>query len=390
MNDKPKLLYVSPFPPKKSGISDYSVLLVEALSEKYDITLFTDKYEISVTDFSKKYKVLKLGKDTIHYDEYPYIIYNIGNNPYYHDYIYEMCLEHPGMVILHDFVIYYLFIGYYQKREMLYTKVYENAGRDALIKIKRALKQDDCELLTKKELAVQLPLNEELLSSGNYFMVHSEYAKNQVLALTDRVKKINMIQQVATDFRVIEKAKLYKKYCIPEDAIVVAAFGIVADTKQNHVACKVVKKLAEQYNICYVMVGEGDYVDCYVDNKVIFKTGFVKMDEFDSFIANSDIVLNLRYPTMGETSAALVKILQMGKCCMINDNGWFSEIPSDCAVKIDIDNIEQDLFNKIEFYLGNKNAREEVEKNASEFIKREFSEQAIVSQICNFLEESKL
>ena len=62
--------------------------------------------------------------------------------------------------------------------------------------------------------------------------------------------------------------------------------------------CQTVYKLSKQLEqkICYVMVGEGDYVDQYVDNEIVFKTGFVDMNEFDNFVAYSNLVMNLRYP----------------------------------------------------------------------------------------------
>ena len=42
------------------------------------------------------------------YDKYDYLVYNVGNNPDFHSYIYEAALAHPGMIILHDYMLYYL------------------------------------------------------------------------------------------------------------------------------------------------------------------------------------------------------------------------------------------------------------------------------------------
>ena len=43
---KPSLLYASPFPPQRSGISECSAALVRALSGFFRVTLYTDNYEI--------------------------------------------------------------------------------------------------------------------------------------------------------------------------------------------------------------------------------------------------------------------------------------------------------------------------------------------------------
>ena len=385
MNENPKLLYVSPFPPLKSGISDYSVILVDALKSRYDITLYVDDYDLADVDKIKEFPILKHGKDSVVWDSYDYIIYNIGNNPYFHDYIYEACIEHPGMVILHDLVLYYMFIGYYQKRNCLYSRIYEQEGLELLLKIKEYVKKEKKDLLQIKGIASEFPFHKELLESGNKIMVHSQYAFDRVKQYTNKVKKINMIQQVAESFELIKKDKLYKKYGIPTDAIVITSFGIVAETKLNHIACEVVRNIAKEKKVCYVMVGEGEYVNCYVDNKHIFKTGYVDMDEFDSFIVHSDIVLNLRHPSMGETSAALIKILQMGKACIINDEGWFAEIPADCAVKLPIDNIKEDLEQKLTLLIDDVQRRKQIEQNAEQYIKAEYSTKKIIDDIERFL-----
>lgn len=86
MDKKPSLLYASPFPPKKSGISDYSVVLVKALSKIFDITLYIDDYIITEESI-KDFPVLVHGKDNVSFNKFDYLIYNIGNNPAYHKYI---------------------------------------------------------------------------------------------------------------------------------------------------------------------------------------------------------------------------------------------------------------------------------------------------------------
>ena len=220
-------------------------------------------------------------------------------------------------------------------------------------------------------------------------MVHSEFAKKKIKVFTDHVRKINMIPQISTEYVQIDKKKLFSRYNIPEDAFVIASFGVIAPTKLNHVICQTVYKLSKQLEqkICYVMVGEGDYVDQYVDNEIVFKTGFVDMNEFDNFVVYSNLVMNLRYPSMGETSAALIKILQMGKTCLINDDGWFAEVPEKCAVKIPVEGIEEQVLEKIKYLISHPKECSQIGKCAKEYIEKEHDPQKIVEEISEFLEE---
>ena len=102
---KPKMLYASPLQPMRSGISDYSEVLITALSKQFELTLLTDDYELNSGYLKNNFPVLKYGKHQVDFENFDYLVYNKGNNPEYHDFIYEVCLEHPGMVILHDVVL---------------------------------------------------------------------------------------------------------------------------------------------------------------------------------------------------------------------------------------------------------------------------------------------
>lgn len=391
--NKKKLLYASPFPPQKSGISDYSKVLASALRSIYDVTLLIDDYTLEDRRMYKDFTVMVYGKDKVCFADYDYLVYNIGNNPEYHSYIYKLCLEHPGLVILHDVVLYYLYVGVYQKESYFYSKIYKENGLDEFLKIKHAVRTNGEDLLSQKEMANTLKLNREILESGNKIMVHSWYAYNQLInsgAINEKlIRKINHLRLLNDEEKNLDRSRLLKKYCIPEDAFIVASFGYIAETKLNREVCKAVKKLNEKMNrkICYVMVGEGNYVDDYVDNQIIFKTGYTELVEFNSFIDHSDIIMNLRYPSMGETSGAMLRILQKGKLCFINKGGWFSEIPDDCVVVIDLDNVVENLCAKIAEYMTDEIASSKIKKNAKQLIETEYSENAVVEQIKEFLEE---
>lgn len=391
--EKPSLLYASPMGPMKSGISDYSEVLAAALQKKFDVTIYTDNYEMSNTRLAVQCKVVRHGCDQIDFEDYDYIIYNIGNNPEYHGYIYEACLKHPGMVILHDFILYYLFVGYYQPRGILYAKVFQEEGIEEFVKLKRVVKENHANLLEQKKLAEYFPFNSELIRSGNKIMVHSWFSYNKLLAKgsidTKDLSKINHVPLIQENGVIVSKKKLFQKYHISENTIIIASFGYIAPTKMNHVVCEVVKKLPIELKqkICYVLVGEGNYVDSYVDGKTIIKTGYVELDEFNSFIEYSDLIINLRNPSMGETSGAMLRILQRGKACIINEGGWFSELPEDCVIKVNLDRLNEELTNWIHYYIENPQCRSRIERCAKEYILQEHNSETIVNQIKEFLLE---
>lgn len=388
---KPTMLYASPFPPKKSGISDYSVALVKALSKIYDITLYSDNYIIEEESLNV-FPVLRHGYDDIDFDSFDYRIYNIGNHPSFHGYIYEAAIKHPGMVILHDYMLYFLFTGYYQKQNDLYSKLYSANDINSFLTVKRAVKKNGPDLLKQTELTFSLSLNKELLSSGNKIMVHSEYARNKVLSTgfiaEDRVRKINLLAHIDTssDYY-ISKEELYSKYNIPTDAFVISSLGYIAPTKLNREICEAVKNISNDSSkkLCYVMAGDGDYVDDELESDRIIKTGYADEKEFNSFIKYSDLIVNLRYPSVGETSGAMIRILQLGKACIINNIGWFAEIPDECAVKIGTDNLKADIESSIKELSEDEKKRQSLGENAALYIEKEFAPEIIVEKIREFI-----
>jgi len=63
-------------------------------------------------------------------------------------------------------------------------------------------------------------------------------------------------------------------------------------------------------------------------------TGFLDYDDFQAAIAACDLAVNLRYPTAGETSASLLRILAVGRPVVVSDYAQFVELPSDVAVRV--------------------------------------------------------
>src|SRR5437763_14831349 len=66
---------------------------------------------------------------------------------------------------------------------------------------------------------------------------------------------------------------------------------------------------------------------------IIF-TGYVDDDEFAAYFAAVDRLVNLRYPSAGETSGTLIRAFEAGKPVAVSDYAQFAELPDDCAVKI--------------------------------------------------------
>src|SRR5207247_1482185 len=82
----------SPMPPERSGVADYSALLVPELEKK-----------VALTVVRKGSKRAPRGTDVC--------LYHVGNNPDAHAWIVDALRRKPGVVVLHDFVLHHLVAG---------------------------------------------------------------------------------------------------------------------------------------------------------------------------------------------------------------------------------------------------------------------------------------
>lgn len=351
---KPTLLYVSPFWPAKSGISEYSEYLLKGLAELYDITLLTDDYSISSKELLACFHVKKYNSKENYRDSYDHILYNFGNNPEYHSYMYEMIERNPGYVILHEYVLFYLTVGYYKDKN-LFQKIFELEGNSGIQIVKASLRKNkNKNLLDHKEIAALLPMNKEVLNAAKGIFVHSNYTKQQILkgdsTYTKEVNVIPFVKMMDLNGEEEKQKDFLRAYFhLEPDARIIASAGYIGKTKQNRLICEMVKKYNKMHKdpIYYVMIGQGNYVDDMLDKHII-KTGFLDNDEFKAALACVDLLFNLRKPYQGESSGPLIQSMSLGIPAVVSDVGWFSELPDDSVIKVSEDVTVDDLLKVME------------------------------------------
>ncbi len=77
-----------------------------------------------------------------------------------------------------------------------------------------------------------------------------------------------------------------------------------------------------------------------LDGAGIEREGYVEEARLWQLMMAADVHVNLRSPTMGETSGTAIRALSLGKPLVVSDVGWFAELPDDVALKIPVDEQE--------------------------------------------------
>ena len=104
----------------------------------------------------------------------------------------------------------------------------------------------------------------------------------------------------------------------------------------------------------------------------IIREAYVEEDRLWALMAACDVCVNLRAPTMGETSGSVIRQLSLGKPVVVSDVGWFAELPDSVALKVPVDAGETDtLYAALELLARDERARAAMSASALDLVGRE-------------------
>jgi glycosyltransferase involved in cell wall biosynthesis len=143
----------------------------------------------------------------------------------------------------------------------------------------------------------------------------------------------------------VDRAGARQRLGLPADAFLVGHFGYITKPKQPAAVVGGFARLARRRSDAeLLMVGadnSGGGLDRLIDRTGVRGrvrgVGYVDLTRFYLFLKAVDAVVNLRYPSAGESSGTVSRALAEGRATIVNDLGSFSEIPDDATLKVEID-----------------------------------------------------
>ena len=115
--------------------------------------------------------------------------------------------------------------------------------------------------------------------------------------------------------------------------------------------------------------------------------GFAPIEDFVGYLGACDIVLNLRFPTVGESSGTLLRSLGLGKAVMVSEVGSFQEFPDDVCLKVPVGPGEEDLiFEYLNLLVSRPEVARQLGERAKDYVARECNWATVAAQYAGFLE----
>ncbi len=314
-----KVAYFSPLPPSRSGIADYSALLLSALDQLVEIEVVRPGRTRPVADADVA-------------------LYHIGNDPDAHAWIVDALRRRPGVVVLHDFVIHHLVAGMTigRKDGHAYLTAMEREAGVAGRMLGWGVLEGRVPPLWEVR-PDEFPLAGEVLDRATGVIVHSRYAETQARehGYDGPLWRIPHPAWPAPEIEpvTVEGSPLIGCFGhLNENKRIPQLLRAFADFRRAHPRARLLLVGAEAPGFDL----DGRLARVGLDTEGVIREPYVEESRLWSLLAACDACVLLRAPTMGETSGSAIRTLSLGKPLVISDLGWFSELPDEVALKVPV------------------------------------------------------
>jgi glycosyltransferase involved in cell wall biosynthesis len=316
-----RVAYYSPLPPSRSGIADYSALLLPALRERIEVVVAERGKRAPAADVA---------------------LYHIGNDPDAHGWILDALRERPGVVVLHEYVLHHLIAG---------TTIGRGDGRGYLDAMERELGVagrllglgvlDNLLPLLWETQPERFPLSGVVLDRASGLIVHSGYVAERARAAGYEGRLWQIPHPVWPPVEAMPATDVAGEPLI-------GCFGFLNMNKRIPQLLEAFAAFRSDHPGARLLLagaaGERFDVDRRLERlgltEGVERLDYVPEQRMWSLMAACDVLVNLRYPTMGETSGSVIRALSLGKPLLVSDVGWFSELPDDAVLKVPVDEYE--------------------------------------------------
>ncbi len=309
-----KVAFYSPVPPAKTGVAHYASMLIPELQKHVEL------------EVNPGHRPPATGNS----------IYQLGNNPQ-HEFVYRQAMANPGVIVLHDIVLHHLIVemtlargdaaGYVEALRANHGEMGAAWARGRII----GLHDEIANFL--------MPASIDVANRSRAVIVHNRWA-------AERLRSFG----VTTPIHVVPHPYTPRipnpESRIPTHAI--GFFGFLTSAKRAEVVLEAFRiARSREPRVTLLIAGEAAPDVRVPEGEGITVTGYV--EDLDPYYDRVDRLVNLRYPSAGETSGTLIRAFEAGKPVAVSDYAQFAEFPDDCVVKIPFG--EDEVPSLVDFFL---------------------------------------
>lgn len=395
-----RLAFFSPVPPAATGIADYSAELLTLLAGRHEIDVFHDQEEVDRVRLPRRLGILRVADFAGRHQARPYdlAVYQMGNHPV-HAYLYEHLSRVPGLLVLHDLVLHHSRAAHFLEAGPVQAWRRDpgsSAAREAAQPWLRAWREELAYTYPERGerifqvqqgtvgdlLPYAYPLIRIPVEASRTVAVHNQFMAEAVREEVPGADVVRVPQPVCAervDRATVEALK--RRLGFESGDVVVGAFGLLTPEKRIDTVARAVGRAAAE-NPSLRLLLAGPVPDPARLAAVLARsgvaghsvvTGRLPLEELSAHIEAADVVVQLRYPTARETSAALLRVLAQGRPTVISDLAHQNELPDDVVVRVDVADEEEGVTRAVLRLAAEPQTRRSLGERAREHIARAFA-----------------
>ena len=271
-------------------------------------------------------------------------LYHMGNHNLYHSWMLSPMRKTPGITVMHDLSLFDLFRGLYYGSDELWKRELKLNGYDP--ELSHTISVDG------KDIPNRLHYNflSNVIPYSKLTVCHSQFGCTTISELFphSRTHCIPLAAKLHCDPQE-DDDRVWNDYLAPPTFAVI---GGISRPKRTHV---VIKAFAQALNgspyARLIIAGRCDDLDCYqeivdlIEKEHLGDSISIKPDvtneELQNIISSSRMVITLRWPTAGETSAVIMQSLGSGRVAITSDLPQFREFDETFVKRIPINDIRE-------------------------------------------------
>lgn len=322
MSSAPKLAVEiwSPLPPQASGVADYVQEQLAVLDRAFTLTLVAQDAGQVDRALCERYRVISPDRS----DLKTLRVYHVGNSPL-HGFIYRQALRTPGVVVLHEWNLHELLLGFavtsndFEGYRGQMRREHGERGSIAAETIASAL--------GGRHWTGVFPLNAEVLESALAVVCLSAPTAARVAARRPGGRVLHLPHHAVLKSHAANRWEARSRLGLDQQARVILAPGLGTASKSLDVAQAAIEAIRPRVgNVVLVTAGGGSGAETMgAEEGSIQQLGRVDLETLGDAILAADVVLALRFPSRGEASGVLMRALAAGRACVVSSGSTADE-----------------------------------------------------------------
>ncbi len=318
-----KVGFFAPLPPAPTGVADYAAALLAALRKHGEVEIAPAHSDVAV--------------------------YHIGNNQL-HQAIYERALTQPGIAVLHDAVLQHFFLGtldecgyseefvynYGEWMRSLAGELWSNRARSAA-----------------DPRYFDFPMLKRIATTSRAIIVHNPAAARMVARQAPEAPVFEIPHFFVPPVEIpdlVDTLRFRATLGLGPRTLLVGVFGHLRESKRVPLLMRAMQHAWDQGADARLLIA-GAFASSDLERAItpllgdsrILRVGHLPGREFWRYAAATDVCVNLRFPTAGESSGIAIRMMGIGKPVVFTAGEEIARIPDNACLRIDLGPAEQEM-----------------------------------------------